>query len=137
MTREALEELIASDFSGDVFQVPPMVSAIKVDGVPLYRMARKGEEVAREPRLVHVFSFRVDEFGVPDTRFTVRCSKGTYVRTLCNDIGEKLGCGGHLAALRRIRSGRFDVRDALPLSELLALPREAMLARVIPPAAFA
>ena len=132
VTRETLEALVSSDFSGDVFQVPPMVSAIKVDGVPLYKKARRGEEVAREPRLVHVFSFRIDEFGVPDTRFTVRCSKGTYVRTLCHDIGAKLGCGGHLAALRRIRSGRFDVADAIPLDDLRALPRADLPAKLLP-----
>jgi len=132
VTRESLEALVASDFSGDIFQVPPMVSAIKVDGVPLYRMARKGEEVEREPRLVHVFSLRIDEFGIPDTRFTVRCSKGTYVRTLCHDIGKKLGCGGHLAALRRIRAGRFDVADAIPLDELRALPRADLPSRLLP-----
>ena len=109
-----------------------MVSAIKVDGVPLYKMARKGEEVEREPRLVHVFSLRIDQFGIPDTRFTVRCSKGTYVRTLCHDIGEKLGCGGHLAALRRIRAGRFDVADAIPLDTLRALPRAELPSRLLP-----
>lgn len=132
VTREALEALVASDFAGDIFQTPPMVSAIKVDGVPLYRMARRGEEVAREPRLVHVYSFRVDDFGIPDTRFTVRCSKGTYVRTLCHDIGAKLGCGGHLASLRRVRSGRFDVADAVPLDALRSLPRAELPSRLLP-----
>ncbi|MBQ6102569.1 MAG: tRNA pseudouridine(55) synthase TruB [Kiritimatiellae bacterium] len=132
VTRETLEALVASDFTGDVFQTPPMVSAIKVDGVPLYKRARKGEEVAREPRLVHVFSFRVDEFGIPDTRFTVRCSKGTYVRTLCHDIGEALGCGAHLAALRRVRSGRFGVADAISLAALRALPRAELPSKLLP-----
>lgn len=132
VTRERLEALVASDFSGDIFQTPPMVSAIKVDGVPLYKKARRGEEVAREPRLVHIYSFRVDDFGVPDTRFTVRCSKGTYVRTLCHDIGGRLGCGGHLAALRRICSGRFDVADAIPLDALRSLPRADLPARLLP-----
>ena len=132
VTRERLEAVIASGFTGDIFQTPPMVSAIKVDGVPLYRKARRGEEVAREPRLVHIFSLRIDGFGIPDTRFTVRCSKGTYVRTLCHDIGEKLGCGGHLAALRRLRSGRFDVADAIPLEALRALPRADLPARILP-----
>ena len=132
VTRERLEALVASDFTGDLFQTPPMVSAIKVDGVPLYRMARRGEEVEREPRLVHVFSLRIDEFGVPDTRFTVRCSKGTYVRTLCHDIGERLGCGGHLAALRRTRSGRFSVADAIALDDLRALPRADLPSRLLP-----
>ena len=137
VTNERLEALVASDFTGDIFQTPPMVSAIKVDGVPLYKMARKGEEIAREPRLVHVFSFRVDEFGIPDTRFTVRCSKGTYVRTLCHDIGEALGCGGHLAALRRVRSGRFDVADAIPLDALRSLPRADLPSKLLPLSALA
>ena len=132
VTREALEEAVRADFTGDIFQTPPMVSAVKIGGVPLYKMARKGEEVAREPRLVHVYSFKIDEFGIPDTRFTVSCTKGTYVRTLCNDIGEKLGCGGHLAALRRTRSGRFDVKDAIAWEALKALPRADLPSRLLP-----
>ena len=132
VTREALEAVIRTDFTGDLFQTPPMVSAIKVGGVPLYKMARKGEEVARDPRLVHVYWMRIDEFGIPDTRFTVSCTKGTYVRTLCNDIGEKLGCGGHLAALRRLRSGKFEVKDAISMDALRALPRADLPARLLP-----
>ena len=132
VARERLEALVASDFTGDIFQTPPMVSAIKVNGVPLYKMARKGEEVAREPRLVHVFSFRIDDFALPDVRFTVRCTKGTYVRTLCHDIGAALGCGGHLAALRRTRSGRFSVADAIALDDLRALPRADLPSRLLP-----
>lgn len=132
VTSEALEALVAADFSGDIFQTPPMVSAIKVGGVPLYKMARKGEEVQREPRLVHVWWFRVDDFGIPDTRFTVKCSKGFYVRTLCHDIGAALGCGGHLAALRRVRTGRFDVKDAISFEDLKALPRAEFASRLLP-----
>ena len=132
VARERLEALVASDFTGDIFQTPPMVSAIKVNGVPLYKMARKGEEVAREPRLVHIFSFRIDDFALPDVRFTVRCTKGTYVRTLCHDIGAALGCGGHLAALRRTRSGRFSVADAIALDDLRALPRADLPSRLLP-----
>ena len=132
VARERLEALVAADFTGDIFQTPPMVSAIKVNGVPLYKMARKGEEVAREPRLVHVFSFRIDDFALPDVRFTVRCTKGTYVRTLCHDIGAALGCGGHLAALRRTRSGRFSVADAIALDNLRALPRADLPSRLLP-----
>lgn len=137
VTREALEEAVRADFTGDIFQTPPMVSAVKIGGVPLYKMARKGEEVAREPRLVHVYSFKIREFALPDATFTVSCTKGTYVRTLCNDIGEKLGCGGHLAALRRIRSGRFDVKDAISMDELRTLPRSDFAARLLPLAALA
>ena len=132
VTEERLRALIASDFTGDVLQIPPMVSAIKKDGVPLYKMARRGEEVAREPRLVHVFSFDLLSFGIPDTAFSVRCSKGTYVRTLCHDIGAHLGCGGHLAALRRTRCGSFRVEDAISFAELKLLPRAAFPARLLP-----
>ena len=132
VARERLEALVAADFTGDIFQTPPMVSAIKVNGVPLYKMARKGEEVAREPRLVHIFSFRIDDFALPDVRFTVRCTKGTYVRTLCHDIGAALGCGGHLAALRRTRSGRFSVADAIALDDLRALPHADLPSRLLP-----
>lgn len=132
VTRERLESLIRSDFTGDIFQTPPMVSAVKIGGVPLYKMARKGEEVVREPRLVHVYSFKISEFSIPDVKFTVSCTKGTYVRTLCNDIGAALGCGGHLAALRRLHSGRFDVKDALAMDELRALPRSDLPSRLLP-----
>ena len=132
MTAESLRALIASDFTGDIYQIPPMVSALKKDGVPLYKMARRGEEVAREPRLVHVFSFDVPAFGIPDSTIVVRCSKGTYVRTLCHDIGAKLGCGGHLAALRRTRCGAFRVEDAIPFADLKALPRADFPARLLP-----
>ena len=131
VTEERLREEMAK-IRGDIYQTPPMVSAIKVNGVPLYKMARKGEEVAREPRLVHVFSFRIDDFALPDVRFTVRCTKGTYVRTLCHDIGAALGCGGHLAALRRTRSGRFSVADAIALDDLRALPRADLPSRLLP-----
>ena len=132
VTEEALRALVASDFTGDVFQIPPMVSALKKDGIPLYKMARRGEEVAREPRLVHVFSFDVAAFGIPDSRIVVRCSKGTYVRTLCHDIGAHLGCGGHLAALRRTRCGAFRVEDAIPFADLKVLPRAEFPSRLLP-----
>ena len=132
VTEEALRALVASEFTGDILQVPPMVSALKKDGVPLYRMARRGEEVAREPRLVHVYSFDVTAFGIPDSRIAVRCTKGTYVRTLCHDIGAKLGCGGHLAGLRRTRCGAFRVEDAIPFADLKALPRADFASRLLP-----
>lgn len=132
VTEEALRALVAADFTGDIYQVPPMVSAIKKDGVPLYKMARRGEEVAREPRLVHVHAFDLLSFGIPDSRFSVRCSKGFYVRTLCHDIGARLGCGGHLAALRRTRCGAFRVEDAIPFADLKTLPRAAFSSRLLP-----
>jgi len=117
---------------GDSYQIPPMVSAIKKDGVPLYKLARKGQTVEREPRLIHVYRFRLLDFDLPRATFDVACGKGTYVRTLCHDIGRKLGCGACLKALRRTASGRMDVADALPLDQILALDRDALAARVIP-----
>lgn len=103
------EEITAAfdAFRGDFYQTPPMVSAIKKDGVPLYKLARKGQEVAREPRFVRVYDYEVTRIGLPEIDFRVVCSKGFYVRTYAHDIGVKLGCGAHLSALRRTRSGRF------------------------------
>lgn len=92
---------------GDFYQTPPMVSAVKINGVPLYKLARKGQEVEREPRFVRVYDYEITRFAPPEIDFRVVCSKGFYVRTYANDIGEKLGCGGHLSALRRTRSGHF------------------------------
>jgi len=92
---------------GDFYQTPPMVSAVKINGVPLYKMARKGIEVEREPRFVRVYDYEITRFAPPEVDFRIVCSKGFYVRTYANDIGEKLGCGAHLSALRRTRSGHF------------------------------
>jgi tRNA pseudouridine55 synthase len=130
----SLEDLneAASAFVGDLQQIPPMVSAKKVGGVPLYRLARQGREIPREPRLVHVYTFRFEDYEDPFGYFRVSCTKGTYVRSLAHDLGQRLGCGAHLTALRRTGSGRFDVADALPLKELLALDRKGLEARVIP-----
>ena len=94
-------------FRGDFHQIPPMVSAIKKDGVALYKLARQGKVVEREPRLVRVFDYEITRFESPEVDFRVVCSKGFYVRTYAHDIGHKLGCGAHLSALRRTRSGHF------------------------------
>ena len=90
-------------FRGDFYQMPPMVSAIKQGGVPLYKLARQGKTVEREPRLVHVYRYTIDRIASPEIDFTVLCSKGFYVRTYAHDIGEELGCGAHLKELRRTR----------------------------------
>ena len=87
-------------------QMPPMVSAVKKDGVPLYKLARKGIEVERKARLVHVYNFRFSDYHEPVGRFRVACTKGTYVRSLAHELGQKLGCGAHLATLRRMSSGK-------------------------------
>jgi tRNA pseudouridine55 synthase len=122
----------AAAYIGDQMQVPPMVSAIKKNGVPLYKLARKGIEVEREPRLIHVYNFRFTEYSEPFGKFRVACTKGTYVRSLANDLGQKLGCGGHLTALRRSASGKFDVADALPLDAILQLSEAQLEKRVLP-----
>lgn len=92
---------------GDFYQTPPMVSAIKKDGVPLYKLARQGQVIEREPRLVHVFEYEITRIALPEIDFRVVCSKGFYVRTYAHDLGQKLGCGAHLSSLRRSRSGHF------------------------------
>lgn len=131
MTLDQLNEE-AGTFVGDLMQVPPMVSAIKKGGVPLYKLARKGVEVEREPRLIHVYNFRFTEYTEPFGQFQVACTKGTYVRSLAHDLGQKLGCGAHLTALRRSASGKFDVADALPLEAILQFSTAQLEKRVIP-----
>lgn len=131
ITREQLEAEIARHV-GDVLQTPPMVSAIKKDGIPLYKRARRGEVVEREPKLVHIFEFKLLEFNLPRARFTLTCTKGTYVRTLCADIGEALGCGAHLEELRRTRSGHLKLEDAVTMKALREMSCEDLCRRVIP-----
>ena len=128
---EQLNELAAT-FVGDLMQLPPMVSAVKKDGVPLYKLARKGLEVERKERLIHIYTFRFSAYLEPIASFRVACTKGTYVRTLVHDFGQKLGCGAHLHTLRRLTSGKFDVANALPLDQALALTLKELEARVIP-----
>jgi len=117
---------------GDSLQIPPMTSALKVDGVPLYKLARKGKEIERQARLIHVFRFDMKSFSPPCADFELMCTKGTYVRTLCADIGEELGCGAHLSRLRRTRCGSLSVEEALPLADALVMPPSALAARVMP-----
>lgn len=114
------EEITAAfeKYRGDFYQTPPMVSAIKKDGVPLYKLARQGKEVEREPRFVHVYGYRIDGIRLPEVDFTVKCSKGFYVRTYAHDIGGTLGCGAHLKSLRRTRSGKFDLERSVTFEDL-------------------
>ena len=118
-------------FQGDFYQVPPMVSAIKKDGVPLYKLARQGKEVEREPRFVHIYSYRIDGIHLPCVDFTVKCSKGFYVRTYAHDIGGLLGCGGHLKTLRRARSGKFDLERSVTFEELKHGDRDEILKKML------
>jgi len=131
MTLEELNES-AKAYVGDIMQTPPMVSAIKKDGVPLYKLARKGVEVEREARLVHVYNFKFSDYHEPVGWFKVACTKGTYVRSLAHDLGQKLGCGAHLATLRRTVSGKFDVANAIEFEKILDLPISDVEKRVIP-----
>ena len=119
VTPEDLERLVPQ-FLGRISQLPPMFSALKRDGVPLYKLARKGIEIERELREVEIHSLSFDWIRLPEACFTVRCSRGTYVRTLACDIGEALGCGAHLLELRRTRSGLFLEAEALGIAELAA-----------------
>jgi tRNA pseudouridine55 synthase len=118
-------------FRGDFYQMPPMVSAIKHGGVPLYKLARQGKTVEREPRLVHVYRYSIDRIALPEIDFTVVCSKGFYVRTYAHDIGEALGCGAHLGALRRTKSGRFDVANAVSVIDLREVAPSEITSRIL------
>lgn len=117
---------------GDQMQTPPMVSAIKKNGVPLYKLARKGEVVEREARLIHVYNFSMLSRQGDDVGFNLKCTKGTYVRTLCADIGDALGCGAHLASLRRTASGKLNLADALTMEQILALDLPGLCRHIIP-----
>jgi len=123
---------VTQTFIGDQYQMPPMFSAIKIDGVPLYKSARKGEEIEREPRFVRISSFELTRIAPPEIDFVIRCTKGTYVRTIAHDFGAKIGCGGHLSALRRTATGKFKVEQCLTLDQIQALTLPEIDKRLIP-----
>ena len=110
---------ILSQFRGKIMQVPPMYSALKINGQKLVDLARKGKTVERQPREIEIFELTMLEFTGTTARLRVKCSKGTYIRTLCKDIGEALGCGGCMAALRRVQAGEYTIEEAVPLQTLL------------------
>ena len=112
-------EAVLERFRGDIMQVPPMYSALKVNGQKLYELARKGREVERQPRSVTIHELKLLAMEADGARLRVHCSKGTYIRTLCKDIGQVLGCGGCMAALRRVQAGEYTVEEAVPLQTLL------------------
>ncbi len=116
---------------GDQYQTPPMFSAIKINGQPLYKMARKGQETEREPRFIRISAFDLLDANLPEVRFRVECTKGTYVRTLAHDLGRRLGPGASLTALRRIASGDHNVADATTLDALQTMSPEEISARLI------
>jgi len=116
---EAVREALA-EFLGETMQIPPMFSSVKKDGVPLYRLARRGEEVERSPRPIRIYSLDMPHYVPPEIGIEISCSSGTYVRTLASDLGERLGCGAHLSGLRRTSSGPFRLDQAASVEELEA-----------------
>lgn len=129
-TEEQIREAFDA-FTGEFEQMPPMVSAIKKDGVPLYKLARKGVTIERELRPVRVDGYQITRIELPEIDFVVNCTKGFYVRTYAHDIGGKLGCGGHLSALRRTRSGKFTLDRAVTVADLKTVPREDLLKAMV------
>ncbi len=117
ITEEQFETAL-KQFIGEIEQVPPPYSAVKVNGKKAYEMAREGEEVELAPRIINVYNLELLEWAPPEAVIDVYCSSGTYVRSLANDLGKSLGCGAHLVGLRRTKSGRFTLRDAVPLRKL-------------------
>jgi len=117
ITEEKILET-AKHFIGEIEQIPPMYSAVKYKGKPLYEFARKGINIERKPRKVKIYDFSILEVDLPEVRFRVRCSKGTYIRTLVYDFGEKLGCGAYLKSLVRTKIGEYKLEDALTVDEL-------------------
>ena len=126
VSEEAIKEAILS-FVGEYAQFPPMYSALKVNGKKLYELAREGKTVERKARNVQIFSIEILEMDLPRVRMSVHCSKGTYIRTLCHDVGQKLGCGGCMDKLLRTKVGVFELADTLKLAEIDALAREGLV----------
>lgn len=119
-------------FLGDQYQTPPMFSAKKINGQKLYKLARQGKTVEREPRVIHISRFEMTDFSLPEVSFLVGTSKGAYVRTIAHDLGEKLGCGGHLNVLRRTAVGDFRVEKSATIEELEAMSPSALRKQLIP-----
>lgn len=119
LTERQIQEALAA-FRGEIEQVPPMHSALKVNGVPLYKMARKGESIEREPRRITVYSIELTAFEGDELELEIACSKGTYIRTIADDLGQALGCGAHIIALRRTQAGAFTEADCITAQALQA-----------------
>lgn len=132
---ELAEDIVRAEmkaFMGDQYQTPPMFSAKKVNGQPLYKLARKGKTIAREPRVIHISRFEMTAFSAPEISFLVACSKGAYVRTLAHDLGQKLGCGAHLNALRRTGVGKFRIEEADTLEVLKEASSTVLRKKLVP-----
>lgn len=132
LTEEMVQDAILS-FVGEYMQVPPMYSALKVNGKKLYELAREGIEIERKARPVTILDIQIMEINIPRVRMEVFCSKGTYIRTLCHDIGEKLGCGACMEELVRTRVSRFELKDSLTLSQVQELREIGQLEEVLVP----
>jgi tRNA pseudouridine55 synthase len=130
LSREQINAAFAK-FHGDFYQMPPMVSAIKKDGVPLYKLARQGKTVEREPRFVHVYAHEIQQVRLPEIDFRVMCSKGFYVRTYAFDIGNELGCGAHLKNLRRTKSGKFTLEHSVTVHDIQTLDAATIGQRIL------
>ena len=129
---EAAVRAALAGFLGDQYQIPPMYSAIKIAGKPLYKSARAGEEVEREPRFIRVINYELTRWESPEIDFRVLCTKGTYVRTLAHDLGQRLGCGAHLKALRRTMSGKLDLSRAVTIEQLQKMTPSEIEKALIP-----
>ncbi|NOS36161.1 MAG: tRNA pseudouridine(55) synthase TruB [Deltaproteobacteria bacterium] len=128
VSEEMVVEALAQ-FKGKIQQIPPMYSAVKIGGTPLYKLARKGITVEREPKEVEISAIDVEEFTMPLLTMKITCSKGTYIRTLCHDLGSVVGCGAHLVALRRTRSGYYSIQNAITLDA----DKSEMIESIVPP----
>jgi tRNA pseudouridine55 synthase len=139
VTEKPVPELTEADvlaemktFMGDQYQTPPMFSAKKVNGQKLYKLARQGKTIEREARVIHVSKYEMTSFDLPHVSFVVRSSKGAYIRTLAHDLGNKLGCGGHLCELRRTVVGKFNIEDANTIEELEEMSPSVLRRKLIP-----
>ncbi len=130
ITEEQITRVL-EQFRGEIFQVPPMYSALKVNGQKLCDLARKGREVKRSPRPITIHELTLLDVGETTLHLRVRCSKGTYIRTLCKDIGEALGCGGCMARLRRVQAGEYTIEEAVPLQTLLEAENPKIYLRTV------
>lgn len=129
---EAAAKEVMRGFLGDQYQTPPMFSAKKVNGQKLYKLARQGQTVEREPRVIHISRFEMTSFELPKISFVVGCSKGAYIRTVAHDFGAKLGCGGHLCELRRTAVGKFRIEKANTIEELEEMSPSSLRRKLVP-----
>lgn len=132
VTREQAEDTACS-FLGDQMQIPPMYSAVKVGGKRLYELAREGREIERRPRPVHFYEIEIADFSLPLIRMKITCSKGTYIRTLCHDMGQKLGCGASMESLIRTRCGNSTLKDSYTLAQVEKAVKEGRAEELIVP----